>query len=219
MAASAFVETNVVATARLLDAAQQAGVARFVFTSTTSVYGDALEVPDQAAWIDESVMPLPRDVYDTTKLEAESLVRNHHSPAFGTITLRVARCFPEAWRTMVVNRLYRGVDLRDVVFALELAIGASLPGHEVLNVAGPRVFERSDLQRLRADPVAVIADRLPWLIGEFSSRHWQLPTSVDRVYVSDRASGVLGYRPAHGVRAALATRPTGGQRQDLEQPC
>lgn len=200
------------ATARLLTAAEQAGVSKFIFTSTTSVYGHAFEDPDQAAWVDESLAPSPRDVYDTTKLEAESLVRMHHRPALRTMTLRIARCFPEPWPTSVVNRLYRGVDLRDVVSALELAIGAPPLDHQVLNIAGPRVFERSDVQHLRTDPVSVITARLPWLAAEFSSRDWQLPTSIDRVYVSDRAASVLNYRPAHGVRDALNTQPPGADR-------
>ena len=216
---SEFTVGNVVATARLLEAAQRAGVSKFVFTSTTSVYGYALEDHDQAVWVDETLQPAPRDIYDSTKLEAESLVSAHHSMALGTMTLRIARCFPEPWRTTVVNRLYRGVDLRDVVSAIELGVTASIAHHVTLNIAGPRVFERSDADLLRTDPGPAIAARVPWLPAEFTRRGWYLPSSIDRVYVSDNAAAVLGYRPKHGVRDALAIELAAGVRGDLPMAC
>ena len=43
--------TNADSTEALLSAALRAGVPRFVFTSTTSVYGHALEPDGEAAWI------------------------------------------------------------------------------------------------------------------------------------------------------------------------
>jgi nucleoside-diphosphate-sugar epimerase len=110
----AFVRTNVTLTARLLDAASAAGVRRFVLASTTSVYGHSLEPSGGGAvWVDESLRCRPRDVYDETKLAAEDLVRSAHGPELRTLTLRIARCFPEPPRTMAVHRLCRGVDVRD----------------------------------------------------------------------------------------------------------
>jgi len=216
---SVFVATNVVATRRLLDAASRAGVSKFVFTSTTSVYGHALNDPDRAVWVDESLVPVPRDVYDLTKLEAESLVQSYHTRRFRTVTLRIARCFHEPPHTTAMNRLYRGVDLRDVVSALNAAIEASLDSHEVMNIAGPRVFERSDIDLLRTSPGQVIAARLPWLADEFSARDWPLPATIDRVYVSDHASVVIGYQPTLGVRDALAALPVADRPNDLPMTC
>ena len=204
---AAFQGANVETTERLLAASHRVGVERFVFTSTTSVYGRRFEDPQVAAWVDEALIPLPRDVYDETKLAAEQLVSGHHGDGFETITLRIARCFPEPDRTMVVNRLHRGVGLRDVIVALRLAIEAPLDRHHTLNIAGPRVFERSDVERLRGDAATVIAERLPWLGVEFRARGWALPDSIDRVYVSDRAADVLGYRPVEGVATVLAGHP------------
>lgn len=213
---AAFEAVNVVATARLLDAASTGGVARFVFLSTTSVYGNALDDPDAAVWVDETVVPRARDVYDRTKLAAEAIVADADRGAapggdagrgLRTITLRVARCFPESHRDVVVNRLYRGLDRRDAVAGMVAALEADLDRHHVLNLAGPRVFEPGDLVELRHDAQAVVAPRLPWLPDEFRRRGWALPASIDRVYVSDRATEVLGHRPRHGVRSALAEPP------------
>src|SRR5690242_9000804 len=55
-----FVDVNVTGTLNLLEEAAAAGVRAFVFTSTTSVFGDAL-VPSPgapAAWITEAVTPI-----------------------------------------------------------------------------------------------------------------------------------------------------------------
>ena len=71
----AFVDTNVTGTLVLLEAAVHAGVERFVFTSTTSTFGRALSPPPgaPAAWIDEDVVPIPKNVYGATKTAAEDL--------------------------------------------------------------------------------------------------------------------------------------------------
>ena len=55
-----FVDANVTGTLNLLEAAVSAGVKSFVYTSTTSVFGDALVPPAgaPAAWITEEVTPV-----------------------------------------------------------------------------------------------------------------------------------------------------------------
>src|SRR6266496_3991322 len=55
-----FVDTNITGTLNLLEEAVAAGVTAFVFTSTTSVFGDALIPPAgaPAAWITEGVAPV-----------------------------------------------------------------------------------------------------------------------------------------------------------------
>jgi nucleoside-diphosphate-sugar epimerase len=52
-----FVDTNITGTLNLLEEAVTRGVESFVFTSTTSVFGDALVPPAGApsAWITEDV--------------------------------------------------------------------------------------------------------------------------------------------------------------------
>ena len=74
--AAEFHDVNVAATRRLLEAAGEAGVGRFVYTSTTSLYGDAmLPRGGEAVWVTEELSPEPRDVYDETKLAAEDACR------------------------------------------------------------------------------------------------------------------------------------------------
>ena len=56
-----FVDVNVTGTLNLLEEAAAAGVTAFVYTSTTSVFGDALVPPpgEPAAWVTEDVIPVP----------------------------------------------------------------------------------------------------------------------------------------------------------------
>jgi UDP-glucose 4-epimerase len=74
-----FVDTNITGTLNLLEEAA-AGVASFVFTSTTSVFGDALVPPPgaPAAWVTEEVRPVPRNIYGVTKAVAEDLCQLFH---------------------------------------------------------------------------------------------------------------------------------------------
>jgi len=70
-----FVDVNITGTLNLLEEAVAAGVTAFVFTSTTSVFGDALAPPsgEPAAWVTEDVAPLPKNIYGVTKVAAEDL--------------------------------------------------------------------------------------------------------------------------------------------------
>jgi UDP-glucose 4-epimerase len=60
-----FVDINIGGTLNLLEEAVTACVESFVYTSTTSVFGDALVPPlgTPAAWITEEVSPVPKNIY------------------------------------------------------------------------------------------------------------------------------------------------------------
>ena len=67
------IETNVSGTMVLLEAAKAHGVGAFVFTSTTSMFGDALRPPPgtPATWVTEDIQPIPKNIYGVTKTAAE----------------------------------------------------------------------------------------------------------------------------------------------------
>ena len=204
---------NVEATTRLLAACGEAGVRRFVYTSTTSLYGDAMLPADGvAAWVTESLVPKPRDVYDETKLAAEQACRDAARAGLPCVSLRMSRCFPENPRLVAIYRLYRGVDAEDVAQAHELALTAELPDFEVFNVSAPSPFTQADCRALATDAESLIVARFPWVRAEFARRGWLLPRSIDRVYVVDRAIERLGYRPLHDF-ASLFSRRAGGPVQ------
>ena len=199
-AAHAFVDTNVNGTMNLLDAAAQHGVRRYIYTSTTSVYGHAMESADQAVWVTEDLVPQPRDVYDVTKLAAEQLCavasREHRMTC---LSLRVSRFFPEPQRLTAVYRLYRGVDVRDAATAHVLALDAPLERFDVFNISAHSPLNRDQNHQLRHRADRVLRAQFPWIDGAFTRRDWKLPTSIDRVYVTEKAERVLGYRPRFGL--------------------
>jgi UDP-glucose 4-epimerase len=63
-----YVDCNIRATQRLLEAAKGAALRRFVFASSSSVYGNATQLP-----VSESALPQPVSPYGVTKLAAEHL--------------------------------------------------------------------------------------------------------------------------------------------------
>src|SRR6266540_1437379 len=62
------VDHNILATQRLLEAVRGTALQRFVFASSSSVYGDAPSYPTS-----EDDLPLPQSPYGVTKLAAEHL--------------------------------------------------------------------------------------------------------------------------------------------------
>jgi UDP-glucose 4-epimerase len=63
-----YIRSNVLATQRLLEAAKDVPLKKFVFASSSSVYGDAEALPTS-----EDVVPRPVSPYGVTKLAAEHL--------------------------------------------------------------------------------------------------------------------------------------------------
>lgn len=197
-----FRQANVETTSRLIDLAMDAGASRFVLTSTTSLYGHALEAKDRASWVDEQVQPRPRDIYDETKLEAEELVSSAGG-SMSVTSLRMSRCFPEPDDVMVWYRLYRGVDRRDVAEAHALALARSgSPATYVVSSATP--FLREDCEELHFNAPSVIERRVPGLIERMAEKGWRPPQSIDRVYDSSLAQQELGFVPRFGVDCCLA---------------
>jgi len=109
-----FVDVNVTGTLNLLEEAAAAGVRAFVYTSTTSVFGDALVPPpgEPAAWITEDVTAVPKNIYGVTKAAAEDLcqlfARNHSLRA---IVLRTSRFFPEEDDNRAVREAYTDTNI------------------------------------------------------------------------------------------------------------
>ena len=198
-----FRRANVEATSRLLDFAVEAGASHFVLTSTTSLYGRALEPDGEAVWVDEQLQPRPRDIYDETKLEAEQLVASAGN-ALSVTSLRMSRCFPEAADVMAGYRLHRGVDRRDVAEAHALALCRSgPPATYVISATTP--FEPEDCAELLLDAPSVIDRRYPGLIDQMEARGWPAPQSIDRVYANGLALRELGFSPRFGIGSCLAT--------------
>lgn len=217
--AQQFVDTNITATLNLLEEAVIAGASAFVFTSTTSAFGRALSPApgEPAAWIDESVAPVPKNIYGVTKLAAENLCELVQlERGLPCVVLRTSRFFPEddddpqAQRAypgdnLKVNELtHRRVDLEDVVSAHLLALDkAAELGFARYVISATSPFQRDDLAALRRDAAAVLRRHFPDCEAEYARRGWSLPRSIDRVYVNQRARAELGWQPRYDFARAL----------------
>lgn len=222
----AFVDANIIGTLNLLEEAVAAGVKTFVFTSTTSVFGDALVPPEgePAAWITEDVTPVPKNIYGVTKLAAENLCALFHRlHGLSCIVLRTSRFFPEedddrekrtafdAVNTKANELTFRRVDIEDAVSAHLLARQKAREigfGSYIISATTP--FLPEDLAELRRDAPAVLARRVPEAQAFYAGRGWRMFPSVDRVYVNALARRELGWRPVHDLAAALKRMAGGG---------
>lgn len=215
-----FVDTNITGTLNLLEEAVASGVGRFIFTSTTSVFGDALVPPPDApaAWITEEVTPVPKNIYGVTKAAAEDLCqlfrRNHGLPC---LILRTSRFFPEEDDRREVRAhyqdanvkaneyLFRRVDLEDTVSA-HLAALEKAPdigfGRYIISATAP--FSQADLPELRRDAPAVLAKIFPAFEAAYARRGWSMFPSIDRVYVNARARQDLSWQPRYDFARLLA---------------
>lgn len=214
-----FVDTNISGTLNLLEEAAANGVKAFIFTSTTSAFGDANSPkPGQpAAWITEDVVPVPKNIYGATKLAAENLCwlfhRNH---ALTCVILRTSRFFPEeddrkelreAYTDANIKTnefLYRRVDIEDVVSAHLLAIEKAPSigfGRYIISATTP--FLQEDLFDLRTQAATVVRRRVPDCEAEYARRGWKMFPSIERVYVNDRARAELGWGPKYNFRQIL----------------
>lgn len=199
-----FDRINVDATATLVDIAARLGVQRFVFTSTTALYGAAGRHPTRAVWVDEELTPTPLTVYHRSKIAAEqALARSLRKAPLPITILRISRCFPEAAPHMAAYRLHRGVDARDVAEAHALALAETAPGLRRYVVSALTPFLPQDLDELLADAPAVLQRRAPALVEAFARRGWALPRSIDRVYSPQRAMDELGWKPRYGFDEVL----------------
>ena len=215
-----FVDTNITGTLNLLEAAATNGVTAFVFTSTTSAFGDALlpEVNGPAVWITEDVTPTPKNIYGVTKTAAEDLCRLfHRNQRLPCVVLRTSRFFPEPdddpdrcgdfvdFNLKANEFLYRRADLQDVVDAHLLAIDRAPEigfARYILSATTP--FMPQDVSELRLDAPAVVARRVPGYDAEYARRGWRMDPGIDRVYVNVRARNELGWRPQYDFAHVVA---------------
>lgn len=152
---------NILATQRLLEASRSAKLGRFVYASSSSVYGNAGSYPTA-----ETDLPRPHSPYGVTKLAGEHLcglyAANHGVP---TVALRYFTVFgPRQRPDMAIHRLIEaalsgspfhlygdGEQVRDLTYVADvvqanlLAAAADLEPGVVINVAGGAAISMNEL--------------------------------------------------------------------------
>jgi len=208
-----FIDTNISGTLNLLEEAVLAGVKTFVYTSTTSTFGDALTPPEgaPAAWVTEEVTPIPKNIYGVTKAAAEDLCklfyRNH---GLACIVLKTSRFFPEEDDQKTIREeyeddnlkanefLYRRVDIEDVVKAHLLAVEKANAigfGRYIISASTP--FAINDLINLNVNAPMVVKRLFPYYEDIYAKRGWKMFPKIERVYVNELARKELGWYPKY----------------------
>lgn len=221
----AFIDTNVSGTQTVLDAAVAASVRAFVMTSSTTVFGDALVPPAgrPAAWIDEAVVPIPKNMYGVTKASAENLCElAHRNDGLACVVLRASRFFAEGDdmshdyggrsddNVKANEYACRRVALEDVVDAhLRAAHRAPHLGFGRYLVSATTPFFREDMAQLRINAATVFARRAPLAAAVWRELGWRFPDRLDRVYINTRARQDLGWRPGFDLDVIAARLSSG----------
>jgi len=229
-----FIDTNITGTLNLLDASVENGVRSFIFTSTTSTFGDALTPGpgSPAAWITEDVVPIPKNIYGVTKTAAEDLCRlfyrNHKLPC---LVLKTSGFFPEedddpAIATSYADAnakaneyLYRRVDAEDVVGAHLLAMDeAPRIGFGKYIISATTPFDQEHLWALRKNAHDVVKSLYADFENIYAALDWKMFPAISRVYVNKKAREELGWLPKYDFRYILDKLKSGnGIKSELAE--
>jgi UDP-glucuronate 4-epimerase len=208
---AAYMDVNVRGTAVLLDAARKANVRRFIFGSSSSVYGEGAEPPfRESARIDSPLSP-----YAASKAAGELLARTFHN-LYGTetICLRFFTVYgPRQRPDLAIHKFSRlmlagkklpffgdGASRRDYTYVDDIlagvvaAIDRSL-AYEVVNLGGAHTTSLRELIGLLEESLGIAAqlDLQPFQPGDMPL------TSADVTH----AGKVLGYAPGTSMREGL----------------
>jgi len=211
-----FVDVNITGTLNLLEEAHLHKVSSFIFTSTTSVFGDAMRPPvtEPAAWVTEETLPVVKNIYGATKIAAENLCRLfHRNQGMNCLILRTSRFFPEddddkgkreafTSKNLKANEfLFRRADISDMVSA-HIAAANKAPelGFGCYIISATTPFQQQDLSELRNNLPQVLARYLPEYEAIYAKLGWQMFAGIDRVYVNEKARRELGWQPQYDFK-------------------
>ncbi len=208
-------KVNVKGTLTLLKACLESDVRRFIYASSSSVYGESEALPKR-----ESLLPQPISPYGVSKLAAESYVKVFHK-VYGleTVCLRYFNVYGSRQKfgpysgviTIFINRLLRGqtpiiygdgeqtrdfTNVMDVVDANMLALMKQSAVGEIFNVASG---------------VATSVNQLASMLQEITGKKNLTPTHTDprlgdiRHSYADinKAKKILGHHPKVQLREGL----------------
>jgi UDP-glucose 4-epimerase len=202
---------NVDATQRLLEAVKDREITRLVYASSSSVYGDEVEIPMR----EESVLK-PVSPYGVTKLAAENLCHlyyvNYKVP---TVSLRFFTVYgPRQRPDMGFHRFIRaalegrpihlygdGGQTRDFTFVADIVAAVMAAGDRgqpggVYNIGGG--------SRIAITDVLALIERLTGRTLDIRREAAQKGDMRDTFADTTRARADLGFAPAYTLEAGLA---------------
>ena len=203
---------NILGTQRLLEAARESSLRRFVYASSSSVYGDAPQLPAR-----ETTLPRPVSPYGVTKLAAEHLCGLYASN-FGvpTVSLRYFTVYgPRQRPDMAFSRFVRalldgdeirlngdGEQTRDFTFVSDI-VAANVAASEAPLASFGRVYNVGGGSRVTVNHVIGLLEDIVGVRGRIrtlpqppgDARH----TWADCTPVRDE----LGFSPRYSLEEGL----------------
>jgi nucleoside-diphosphate-sugar epimerase len=212
-----FISTNIIGTLILLEESSRfrEQIQSFVFFSTTSAFGMALSPKPghPAAWIDESVVPVPKNIYGVTKIAAEDMCAlMQKQSGIPVLVLRTSRFFPEEdddedrraamsdENLKVLELAYRRCDIEDIVSASVCAMRKAKDirwGKYIISAPPPFKNDPHTLDTLSRNPAEVVTKIFPDVDVVFKEKGWKHLARIDRVYDSSKAVEELGWNPKY----------------------
>ncbi|CAI7665124.1 unnamed protein product [Penicillium pancosmium] len=218
-----FITTNITGTLILLEESSRFvdQIESFVFFSTTSAFGMALSPKpgNPAAWIDEEVVPVPKNIYGVTKVAAEEMCAlMQRTSGMPVLVLRTSRFFPEEdddedrraamsdENLKVLELAYRRVDIEDIVGATVCAMARARGirwGKYIISAPPPFSHDVKTLDALSRSPAEVVSKVSPDVDSVFKGKGWKHLGRIDRVYDSSKAVAELGWNPKFTFAGAV----------------
>jgi UDP-glucose 4-epimerase len=205
-----YTDTNILATQRLLEACKNGSLRKFVYASSSSVYGDTEDLP-----MNELSLPLPVSPYGVSKLAAEHLCGLYHRN-FGvpTVSLRYFTVFgPRQRPDMAFHRFFKwalagdpiavygdGKQSRDFTCVDDI-VEANWLAYE--NGGAGEIFNIGGGSRI---PLNEAIEIIQSLVGERIEVRYQTVAKGDVKHTSadmTKAREMLGYHPTISVEEGL----------------
>jgi nucleoside-diphosphate-sugar epimerase len=212
-----YADNNVVATQRLLEAARGASLKKFVFASSSSVYGDAPDLPTR-----ETTLPQPVSPYGVTKLAAEHLCtvygRNFGVPAISLryFTVYGPRQRPDMAFYQFITALLEGRELalngdgeqtRDFTYVADI-VGATIAAADQAEPAADRVYNIGGGARVSVNAVIQLLERVTKKTARIVRSPAQAGDARHTFADCSLARSALGFSPSfdleRGLRAEVA---------------
>lgn len=214
-----FIDVNIAGTENLLESAVKYKVKSFIYTSTTSVFGHALSPPvgHPAVWVDEDLVPIPKNIYGLTKIAAENLCQlAHQEHGLNIVILRTSRFFAKEndpkelilgfceENIRAIEYLYRRVHISDAVSAHERAIEhAPKIGFDKFIITATTPFKKSDCADLISNVPNTLKRYHPSYQEIFHKMGWKMFQKLSRVYDNKKAREHLRWHPKYSFNSVL----------------
>lgn len=195
-----FLDVNVLGTYNVLHTAYQLGIKKFIFASSTSVYGASRSnIKGKTKYINEDTKQDPIDINDLTKVKGELLCR-YFNKEYGMkcISLRIGRFYKgEDLFDHHLTKLHGGIDVLDVAIGIRLALEAKQLKNDVFCLSSKTPFTKEDMSDLINKADEVIEKYYPGTKKLFSLNNYEMPKTVHRIVDISRAETELGFNPKY----------------------